>query len=140
MVQLPEGLGWGASGAAATPGGGIGGGGGGGSNGGTNSAVSTRAPPPASLDCSFDELQTRAARAMLRLDGTQRTQSTTSTRKPLLATPVYPQRMTAEYDSFVRFVARVAESGGGSGGRGLHSSTFWLNISAFCGTKGEFRG
>jgi hypothetical protein len=25
-------------------------------------------------------------------------------------------------------------------GRGLHSSTFWLNLSAFCGIGGAFRG
>jgi hypothetical protein len=25
-------------------------------------------------------------------------------------------------------------------GRGLHSSTFWLNVSAFCGVGGAFRG
>jgi hypothetical protein len=29
---------------------------------------------------------------------------------------------------------------GGNGGRGLHSSTFRLNVSAFCGIGGTFRG
>jgi len=28
----------------------------------------------------------------------------------------------------------------GEGGRGLHSSTFRLNVSAFCGIGGAFRG
>jgi hypothetical protein len=26
------------------------------------------------------------------------------------------------------------------GGRGLHSFTFWLDVSAFCGIGGAFRG
>jgi hypothetical protein len=30
--------------------------------------------------------------------------------------------------------------GDSSMGRGLHSSTFWLNVSAFCGTGGAFSG
>jgi len=33
-------------------------------------------------------------------------------------------------------VAQILELGG----RGLHSSTFWLNFSAFCGTGGACQG
>ena len=33
----------------------------------------------------------------------------------------------------------AAKGGGGGGGRGLHSSTFRLNVSAFYGIAGAFR-
>jgi len=35
---------------------------------------------------------------------------------------------------------RGAQPAGGAGGRGLHSSTFRLNVSAYCETGGAYRG
>jgi len=33
-----------------------------------------------------------------------------------------------------------AAAGRGVAGRGVHSSTFWLNVSGFCGIEGVIRG
>ena len=43
-------------------------------------------------------------------------------------------------DAHDNFSLNSPRRGGGGGGRGSHSSTFRLNISAFCGIGGAFRG
>jgi hypothetical protein len=40
-------------------------------------------------------------------------------------------------DAFAKHCHVDLESGGG---RGLHSSTFWLNVSALCGIGGPLKG
>jgi hypothetical protein len=39
-----------------------------------------------------------------------------------------------------RLLALAEANGGGLPGRGVHSATFQLNLSTFCGTGGAFRG
>lgn len=83
--------------------------------GGTTDPITV--PPPASLDCSFESLQTTAARAMLRLSGDG---SGTQRRPQVSSSPAAsrPQRMTAEYAAFIRFVAGVLDqSTSGDGDR-----------------------
>ena len=101
VVQLPEGLGWGAS-CGIVP------------RASSSSSPDGRVPaPPASLAYSFDDLQTRAARVMLRLDGGDDA-GKTKHRAGLASPPSghTQQRMTAEYASFVRFI--LDQSDGGS--------------------------
>jgi hypothetical protein len=49
-----------------------------------------------------------------------------------------PSKLRAAKD--INISQRLPRSSAPGGGRGLHSSTFWLNVSAFCGIGGAIRG
>jgi hypothetical protein len=44
------------------------------------------------------------------------------------------------FESNLRLYTTVISRDAGQAGKGLHSSTFWLNLSAFCGIQGAFGG
>jgi len=105
VVQLLEGMGWGR--AIGDP------------NVAGREKGASRLATPASLDCSFEELQTRASRAMLRLpDPPIVAGGGEASRASRLATPPPPNRKTSEYASFVRFASHVKRDAAAANGDG----------------------
>jgi hypothetical protein len=100
---------------------------------------SVRPMPPHSITCQPTIQQPTRPKQFPKHD-TWGPLSAVNRRAPSLPPPASPAPPAASHGPVAQHGGAGDPGGGGGVGRGLHSSTLRLNVSAFCGIGGAFRG